>query len=147
MSIWLSQVKIYIMLFVKYICTKIWLPWKLSSFVSAHNWVKLFLKTHQNRLNWIGQMSFLTGQDRTRKFAKRVLPDRTKSGLTFLTFCIPFFFHLKVLKVRCPGRKMSGFQAVHILKIFGLPDRTWCPIDPYPADYFGLVSFNSHPKL
>ena len=31
-----------------------------------------------------GHMSFLNGQDRTPKFAGRVLPDRTKSRLTFL---------------------------------------------------------------
>ena len=35
-------------------------------------------------LNWTGHMSFLTGQDRTPKFAGQVLPDRTKSGLIFL---------------------------------------------------------------
>ena len=31
-----------------------------------------------------GHMSFLTGQDRTPKFAGQVLPDRTESGLIFL---------------------------------------------------------------
>ena len=35
-------------------------------------------------LDQTGYMSFLTGQDRTPKFAGQVLPDRTKSGLTFL---------------------------------------------------------------
>jgi hypothetical protein len=30
-------------------------------------------------------MSFMTGQDRTPKFAGQVLPDRTESGLIFLT--------------------------------------------------------------
>ena len=35
-------------------------------------------------LNPTGHMSFLTGQDRTPKFAGRVTPDRTKSRLTFL---------------------------------------------------------------
>ena len=35
-------------------------------------------------LNRTGHMSFLTGQDRTPKFVGQVLPDRTKSGLTFL---------------------------------------------------------------
>ena len=35
-------------------------------------------------LNRNGHMSFLTGQDRTPKFARQVLPDRTKSGLIFL---------------------------------------------------------------
>jgi hypothetical protein len=35
-------------------------------------------------LNRTGHMSLLTGQDRTPKFAGRVLPDQTKSGLTFL---------------------------------------------------------------
>jgi hypothetical protein len=31
-------------------------------------------------------MNFLTGQDRTPKFAGQVLSDRTESGLIFLTF-------------------------------------------------------------
>ena len=35
-------------------------------------------------LNRIGHMSFLTGQDRTPKFAGQVLADRTESGLIFL---------------------------------------------------------------
>ena len=34
-------------------------------------------------LNWTGHMSFLTGKDQTSKCAGQVLPDRTKSGLTF----------------------------------------------------------------
>ena len=35
-------------------------------------------------LDRTGHMSFLTGQDRTPKFAGQVLPNRTKSGLLFL---------------------------------------------------------------
>ena len=35
-------------------------------------------------LNRTGHMSFLTGQDRTPKFAGQVLPDRTKPRLIFL---------------------------------------------------------------
>ena len=35
-------------------------------------------------LDQTGHMSFLTGQDRTHKFAGQVLPDRTESGLNFL---------------------------------------------------------------
>ena len=35
-------------------------------------------------LDRTGHMSFLTGQDRTPKFAGQVLPDRTESRLTFL---------------------------------------------------------------
>ena len=35
-------------------------------------------------LDWTGHMSFLTGQDRTPKFAGQVLPDWTESGLIFL---------------------------------------------------------------
>ena len=31
-------------------------------------------------LNWTGHMSFLTGQDRTPKFAGQVLPDGNESG-------------------------------------------------------------------
>ena len=34
-------------------------------------------------LDRTGHMSFLTGQDRTPKFAGQVLPDRTESGLIF----------------------------------------------------------------
>ena len=34
-------------------------------------------------LNRTGHMSFLTGQDRTPKFARQVLPDWTESGLIF----------------------------------------------------------------
>ena len=41
---------------------------------------------YQVGLNRTGHMSFLTGQDRTHKFAGQVLPDRTESGLVFLTF-------------------------------------------------------------
>ena len=37
-------------------------------------------------LDRTGHMSFLTGQDRTPKFAGQVLPERTESGLIFLTF-------------------------------------------------------------
>jgi hypothetical protein len=37
-------------------------------------------------LNRTGNMTFLTGQDRTPKFAGQVLPDQTESGLRFLTF-------------------------------------------------------------
>ena len=36
-------------------------------------------------LNRTGHMSFLTGQGRTPKFAGQVLPDRTESGLIFLS--------------------------------------------------------------
>ena len=39
-------------------------------------------------LDRTGHMSFLTGQDRTPKFAGQVLPDRTKSGLTFLNILL-----------------------------------------------------------
>ena len=41
-------------------------------------------------LNRTGHMSFLTGQDRTPKFAKQVIPDLTKSGLLIL-----YFFNFK----------------------------------------------------
>jgi hypothetical protein len=34
-------------------------------------------------LDRTGHMSFLTGQDRTPKYAGQVLPDRTESGLFF----------------------------------------------------------------
>ena len=35
-------------------------------------------------LDRTGHMSFLTGEDRTPKFARQVLPDQTESGLIFL---------------------------------------------------------------
>ena len=47
-------------------------------------------------------MSFLTGQDRTPKFAGQVLPDRTKSGLIFYIpnnrISFKFFLNLKPLR-------------------------------------------------
>ena len=65
--------------------------------IATHNGLKLFLKEnlyflkfllhfHELGLNRTGHMSFLTGQDRTPKFAGQVLPDWTESGHTFLTF-------------------------------------------------------------
>ena len=39
-------------------------------------------------LNRTGHMSFLTGQDRTPKFAGQVPPDRTKSELRFLNILL-----------------------------------------------------------
>ena len=39
-------------------------------------------------IKWTGHMSFLTGQDRTPKFAGQHLPDRTISGLTFLNILL-----------------------------------------------------------
>ena len=48
---------------------------------SAHSKGQLILKLGLDRT---GHMSFLTGQDRTPKFAGQVLPDWTESGLTFL---------------------------------------------------------------
>ena len=64
-------------------------------------------------------MSFLTGQDRTPKFAGQVLPDRTESGLIF---DLIFFSIFKVLKVRRPGRKRSGFSPVQQ----DLSGKFWC---------------------
>ena len=42
--------------------------------------------TLKSGLNRTEHISFLTGQDRTPKFAGQVLPDRSESGLIFLTF-------------------------------------------------------------
>ena len=39
-------------------------------------------------LDRTGHMSFLTGQDRTSKFAGQVLPDRTESGLILLNILL-----------------------------------------------------------
>ena len=39
-------------------------------------------------LNRTGHMSFLTGQDRTPKFAEQDLPDQTKSRLVFLNILV-----------------------------------------------------------
>ena len=46
--------------------------------VNAHDFT-----IHALGLNRTGHMSVLPGQDRTPKFAGRVLPDRTKSGPIF----------------------------------------------------------------
>ena len=79
-------------------------------------------------------MSFLTGQDRTLKFAGQVLPDRTESGLIFLTFYLTsmgyqfsyykvpghkfgvknlnwevFFFYFKSVKSPAPGKENVRF--------------------------------------
>ena len=57
-------------------------------------------------LNGTGHMSFLTGQDRTSKFAGQVLPDWTESGLTFSTFYITNIgYQLSYDKV--PGHKFG----------------------------------------
>ena len=47
-------------------------------------------------LNRTGQMSFLTGQDRTPKFAGQVPPDRTESGLISLNI-LPTKYGLSIL--------------------------------------------------
>ena len=47
-------------------------------------------------LNRTGHMSFLTGQDRTPKFAEQVLPDWTESGLIFLNI-LPTNYRLLLL--------------------------------------------------
>jgi hypothetical protein len=67
-------------------------------------------------------MSFLTGQVRTPKFAGQVLPDRTESGLIFLTFYLTSMcYHFSYDKV--PGHKYGVknlnwdvFQNFKILK-------------------------------
>ena len=57
-------------------------------------------------LNQTWHMSFLTGQDRTPKFAGLVLPDRTESGLIFLTFYLTSMgYQLSYDKV--PGHKFG----------------------------------------
>jgi hypothetical protein len=43
-----------------------------------------------------GHMNFLTGQDRTPKFAGQVLPDRTESGLILLNI-LPTKYRLSIL--------------------------------------------------
>ena len=47
-------------------------------------------------LDRTGHMSFLTGQDRTPKFAGQVLPDRTESGLLFISI-LPTNYRLLLL--------------------------------------------------
>ena len=49
-------------------------------------WQVIFNKLGLDRT---GHLSFLTGQDRTPKFAGQVLPDRTESGLIFLKSYLP----------------------------------------------------------
>jgi hypothetical protein len=51
-------------------------------------------------------MSFLTGQDRTPKFAGQVLPDRTESGLIFLTFYLTSMGY-QLSYDRVPGHKFD----------------------------------------
>jgi hypothetical protein len=51
-------------------------------------------------------MSFLAGQDRTPKFAGQVLPDRTESGLIFLTF------YLTSMGYQFSYDKIPGFKFV-----------------------------------
>ena len=54
---------------------------------------RLFIELGLDRT---GHMSFLTGQDRTTKFAGQVLPDRTESGLIFLNI-LPTTYGLSIL--------------------------------------------------
>ena len=58
-------------------------------------------------------MSFLTGQDRTPKFAGQVLPDRTKSGLTFLNILLHKKTKKKIMK-----KKILKKKNLKILKFF-----------------------------
>jgi hypothetical protein len=57
-------------------------------------------------------MSFLTGQDRTPKFAGQVLPDRTESGLIFLTF------YLTSMGYQFTYDKVPGYK-------FGIKNLNW----------------------
>jgi hypothetical protein len=52
-------------------------------------------------LNRTGHMSFLTGQDRTPKYAGQDLPDRTESGLTFYLTSMGYQFSYD----KVPGHK------------------------------------------
>ena len=52
-------------------------------------------------------MTFLTGQDRTPKFAGQVLPDRTESGLSFLTFYLTNMDY-QFLYDKVPGHKFDA---------------------------------------
>ena len=56
----------------------------------------LIIQTLEVGLDRTGNMSFLTGQDRTPKFAGRVLPDRTESGLLFISI-LPTNYRLLLL--------------------------------------------------
>ena len=68
--------------------------------IGAKAFLKLNLKFHsqasQLGLNRTGLMGFLNGQDRTTKFARQVLPDRTESGLIFLNI-LPTKYGLSIL--------------------------------------------------
>ena len=87
------------------------------------------------------RLSFLTGQDRTSKFAGQVIPDRTESGLIFLNILTTeygisilirhtirslntnfllklFFLFFYFQKPGGLGSKTSGFWTVWILKIW-----------------------------
>jgi hypothetical protein len=58
-------------------------------------------------------MSFLTGQDRTPKFAGQVLPDQTESGLIFLTFYLTSIGYQFSVYDKVPGYK------------FGIKNQNW----------------------
>jgi hypothetical protein len=76
-----------------------------ANFQQSKN-VGLFRHLSTVGLNRTGHMSFLSRQDRTSKFAGQVQPDRTESGLIFLTFYLKSmgyqFSHDKV-----PGHKFG----------------------------------------
>ena len=57
-------------------------------------------------------MSFLTGQDGTPKFAGQVLPDRTESGLIFLTI------YLTSMGYQFSYDKVPGYK-------FGIKNLNW----------------------
>ena len=66
-------------------CPKSWNMnfWRINASSWGRNLYEVALLFHVG-VNRTGHMSYLTGQERTPKFARQVLPDWTKSGLIFL---------------------------------------------------------------
>ena len=133
--------------------------YQIGQKVQSHIASQKYAWTHlQLGLDRTGHMSFLTGQDQTPKFAGQVLPDQTKSGLSslnillckkttknyekknlkkkfwnffekILKFFFLTFFYIKGSGVR-EGKKPE-VRNPDISRFAGLPDRTWCPVEPY----------------
>ena len=60
-------------------------------------------------------MSFMTGQDRTPKFAGRVLPDRTESGPIFLMIYGPL---IRIIGTNLVLKVLNYDQSKNLKKIF-----------------------------
>ena len=95
-------------------------------------------------------MSFLTGQDRTSKFAGQVLPDRirtyiskqnfieihqietsSRSKKNYWSFISYFLLNFKSFKSSTSGKENVWFSRQSwFWELFVLPDQTWCQVSP-----------------